>query len=182
MPALGPRIAHALRREREAAGVSVSELARRAGVSKATVSQLEGGAGNPSVETLWALADALGVAFAVFVDEEASAPTLVRAAAASGVPSSAAPYLVSLLSASPPHARRDIYLLRAEPGEPRASEPHQRGTTEHVVLISGRARVGPTADAVVLEPGDYLAYAGDAAHVFEALEPRTSAVMVSELR
>ena len=52
MTILGPRIAHTLRREREAAGVSVSELARRAGVSKATVSQLEGGSGNPSVETL----------------------------------------------------------------------------------------------------------------------------------
>src|SRR5690606_18662174 len=50
---LRERIAHSLRREREATGISVSELARRAGVSKATVSQLESGAGNPSVETLW---------------------------------------------------------------------------------------------------------------------------------
>ncbi|RKT36547.1 helix-turn-helix protein [Microbacterium sp. AG1240] len=182
MTILGPRIAHTLRREREAAGVSVSELARRAGVSKATVSQLEGGSGNPSVETLWALADALGVPFAVFVDQETGAPTLVRAAEAPGVPSSAAPYLASLLSASFPNARRDIYLIRAEPGEPRLSTPHQRGTTEHVVLIGGQARVGPSDAAVVLEPGDYLSYAGDAAHVFEALLPGTSAVMVSELR
>ena len=182
MTELGSRIAHALRREREGAGVSVSELARRAGVSKATVSQLEGGAGNPSVETLWALADALGVTFAHFVDEEAATPTLVRAAAADGVPSSAAPYVASLLAASPPNARRDIYLIRAEPGEPRISAPHQRGTTEHLVLIGGRARVGPTDAPIELEPGDYLSYAGDAPHVFEALTPGTSAVLVSELR
>lgn len=182
MLALGPRIAHALRREREASGISVSELARRAGVSKATVSQLEGGTGNPSVETLWALAVALGVPFAVFVDQEVNAPTLVRSSSAQGIASSAAPYLASLLSASPPHARRDIYMLRAEPGEARVSEPHQRGTTEHVVLITGRARVGPLDAAQVLDPGDYLAYAGDASHVFEALQPDTSAVLVSELR
>lgn len=186
MNSLGPRIARTLRREREAAGLSVSELARRAGVSKATVSQLEGGAGNPSVETLWALAVALGVPFAVFVDQEAQAPTLVRASslsgAAAGIPSSAAPYVASLLSASPPHARRDIYLLHAEPGEARVSEPHQRGTSEHLVLVSGRARVGPVDAPHVLDPGDYLAYAGDAPHVFEALLPGTSAVLVSELR
>jgi hypothetical protein len=42
--------------------------------------------------------------------------------------------------------------------------------------------VGPSDAAVVLEPGDYVSYAGDAAHVFEALLPGTSAVMVSELR
>ncbi|WP_396641665.1 helix-turn-helix domain-containing protein [Microbacterium sp.] len=182
MEPLGARIARTLRREREAIGISVSELARRADVSKATVSQLESGSGNPSVETLWALAVALGVPFAVFVDQEAQAPTLVRASSAAGIPSSAAPYVASLLSASPPNARRDIYLIRAEPGEPRVSHPHQRSTTEHLVLVSGRARVGPADAPHVLDPGDYLAYAGDAPHVFEALQPGTSAVLVSELR
>ncbi len=182
MEPLGARIARTLRREREAIGISVSELARRADVSKATVSQLESGSGNPSVETLWALAVALGVPFAVFVDQEAQAPMLVRANSAAGIPSSAAPYVASLLSASPPNARRDIYLIRAEPGEPRVSHPHQRSTTEHLVLVRGRARVGPADAPLVLEPGDYLAYAGDAPHVFEALLPGTSAVLVSELR
>ena len=186
METLGTRIARTLRREREALGISVSELARRADVSKATVSQLENGSGNPSVETLWALAVALGVPFAVLVDHEAQAPTLVRATSRSestaGVPSSAAPYVASLLSASPPNARRDIYLIHAEPGEARVSNPHQRSTTEHLVLVSGRARVGPADAPHVLDPGDYLAYAGDAPHVFEALLPGTSAVLVSELR
>ena len=30
------------------------------------------------------------------------------------------------------------------------------------------------------DPGDYLRYPGDVPHVFEALEPRTQAVLVSE--
>lgn len=182
MDDLRPRIARTLRRERESAGLSVSELARRAGVSKATVSQLENGAGNPSVETLWALGVALGVPFAVLVDEQTSAPTLVRAADHASVPSAAAAYTATLLSASPPSARRDVYLIRAEPGEPRRSDPHHPGTTEHVILLSGRAAIGPADAAVELAPGDYLSYAGDAPHVFEAREPGTSAVLISELR
>lgn len=182
---LRERIAHALRREREAAGISVSELARRAGVSKATVSQLEGGSGNPNVETLWALGDALGIPFADLVDRPATEPTLIRArdlGQAPRVPSSAAPYSATLLSACPPHARRDVYLIQAEPGEPRRSRPHHPGTTEHVVLVSGTALVGPADAAESLEPGDYLSYPGDAPHVFEALEPGTIAVLISELR
>lgn len=182
MEDLRPRIARTLRRERETAGLSVSELARRAGISKATVSQLENGAGNPSVETLWALGVALGVPFAVLVDEQTNAPTLIRASDHSGVPSAAAPYNATLLSASPPGARRDVYLIRADPGEPRRSDPHHPGTTEHVILISGRAAIGPADAPVQLEPGDYLAYPGDAPHVFEALAPGTSAVLISELR
>lgn len=182
MDDLGTRIARSLRREREANGLSVSELARRAGVSKATVSQLESGAGNPSVETLWALGVALGVPFAVLVDQQTSAPTLIRAADLAGVPSSAAAYSATLLSASPPGARRDVYLIQAEPGDPRRSDPHHQGTTEHVVLIAGQAHIGPVGDPVLLNPGDYLSYPGDVPHVFEAVVAGTSAVLISELR
>ncbi|KHK98430.1 DNA-binding protein [Microbacterium mangrovi] len=182
MDDLRARISRSLRREREAAGLSVSELARRAGVSKATVSQLESGTTGPSVETLWAIADALGLPFAAFVEERVNVPTLIRADAHAGVPSAAAPYVATLISACPPGARRDLYILQAEPGVPRRSLPHQAGTTEHVVLIAGRALVGPADAAAELRPGDYLSYPGDAGHVFEALEPGTSAVLISELR
>ncbi|MFJ4997608.1 helix-turn-helix domain-containing protein [Microbacterium sp. NPDC088619] len=182
MEDLRTRIARTLRKERERAGLSVSELARRAGISKATVSQLESGSGNPSVETLWALGVALGVPFAVLVDQQTNAPTLIRADDHAGVPSSAAAYSATLLSASPPGARRDVYLIQAEPGDPRRSDPHHAGTTEHVVLISGQARIGPADAPVLLDPGDYLSYAGDAPHLFEATVAGTSAVLISELR
>ncbi|MBO0979325.1 helix-turn-helix domain-containing protein [Microbacterium sp. SD291] len=182
MEDLRTRIARTLRREREGASLSVSELARRAGISKATVSQLESGAGNPSVETLWALGVALGVPFAVLVDQQANAPTLIRADDLSGVPAAAAAYSATLLSASPPGARRDIYVIKAEPGDARRSDPHHPGTIEHVVLISGRALVGPAGDPVLLNPGDYLTYAGDVPHVFQADAAGTSAVLISELR
>lgn len=181
MTDLGDRIAATLRRERERRELSVSELARRAGVAKATVSQLENGGGNPSVETLWALATALDVPFAVLVDEGVRSPTLIRAGeGTAAVPATGADYLAILLSASPPHVRRDIYLLRVEPGSARVSDPHSRGTVEHCVLVSGRGRVGPADAPYELNPGDYLSYPGDAPHIFEALTSGTSAVLVSE--
>lgn len=182
METIGPRIARALRRERDRVGVSISELARRAGVGKATISQLESGSANPSVETLWAIATALGVPFAVFVEEPDHTPHLIRARSSDGIRAADSPYSALLLAAGSPQSRSDLYLLRAEPGEPRRSLPHAVGTVEHVVLVTGRASVGP-ADAVVeLRPGDYLRYRGDAPHVFEALARDTSAILVSEVR
>lgn len=182
MEQLASRIGQALRREREAVAISVSELARRAGVSKATISQLENGTGNPSVETLWALGDALGIPFAALVDQPITAPTLIRADELDGVPSAAAHFSATLLTASPPGARRDVYVIRAEPGEPRRSLPHQLGTTEHVIVMSGSASVGPAEAPVTLSPGDYITYPGDAPHVFEALTAGTRAVLITELR
>lgn len=182
MDNLREHIAQSLKREREAVGVSVSELARRAGVSKATVSQLEAGAINPTVETLWALGTALGIPFSTLVADPGPATTLIRAAERSGVPSKAAPYMATLLAASPPQARRDLYVIDAEPGNPHTSAPHPPGAIEHVVLMSGRARVGAELDPHELRAGDYLSYPADVPHVFVALDPSTSAVLLTELR
>jgi len=173
-------IAASIRTERERVGLSLSELAKRAGLAKSTLSQLESGAGNPSIETLWALGVALGVPFSRLVDPPRAEVQVVRAG--EGVPFYAenADYVAQLLSACPPGVRRDIFRLQAEPGRSRLSDPHNPGTIEHVIMMAGRAVVGPEGAGVELGPGDYIRYPGDVPHVFTALVAGTSAVNISE--
>lgn len=176
------RLAAAVRAERDRAGLSLSELARRAGLSKSTLSQLEAGKGNPGVETVWSLATVLGVPFSALIDPPQPERALVRAGAGDPTRSDLADYSALVLSHSPPNVRRDLYRIDAEPGAVKVSAPHASGTVEHVVLITGRARAGAQDDPTELGPGDYLRYPGDVDHVFEALEAGTSAVMVSQQR
>ena len=173
-------IAASLKRERRRTGLSLAEVARRAGVAKSTLSQLEAGAGNPSLETLWALSVALDVPFARLVEPPSPNVRVIRAGEGPALASERADYAAKPLASCPPNARRDIYLISAEPGAPRESDPHTPGVVEHVVLCGGRALVGLAEDPVEIRPGDYVAYPGDVAHVFEALEPDTFAVLVSE--
>ncbi|MFI0479854.1 helix-turn-helix domain-containing protein [Actinomadura sp. 9N215] len=173
-------IAASLRRERERAGLSQTELARRAGLAKSTLSQLEAGAGNPSVETLWALGTALDVPFSRLVDPPRASVRVIRAGEGPAARSDLADYTTTLLASCPPNARRDLYRVTAGPGPPRVSEPHPPGTVEHAVLATGRALVGPPDDPAELAPGDYVTYPGDAPHVFEALAPGTSAIFLME--
>jgi len=173
-------IAFSLRRERERARLSLSELAKRAGIAKSTLSQLEAASGNPSVETLWALSVALDVPFARLIEPMRPKVQIIRKGEGPTVFSERANYVATVLSACPPNARRDVYLIGAEPGSIRKSEPHMPGVVEHVVLCAGRARLGLTDEPVEIGPGDYIAYPGDLPHIFEALEPGTFSVMVSE--
>lgn len=173
-------IAAALRRERERAGLTISELARRAGIAKSTLSQLEAGNGNPSVETLWALGVALGVPFSQLVTETSSQVHVIRAGEGPRIPSERSDFIGTLLSAGSRHARRDIYILEQEPGPPRQAAPHIPGSVEHVVVAAGRLRCGPVDAAVELAPGDYASFPGDVPHLYEALEPGTWAVHLME--
>jgi transcriptional regulator with XRE-family HTH domain len=174
------RIAPALRRERSRAGLSLSELARSAGVAKSTLSQLEAGVGNPSVETLWALAAALGVPLSRLLDPVRAPVTVIRRGHGIVVPAERSNYVAALLSACPPGARRDIYQISVEPGPPRESDPHPPGTMEHVLVSAGRALVGPHDDPVEVAPGDFVTYPGDEPHICAALEPGTLLIFVME--
>jgi DNA-binding XRE family transcriptional regulator len=72
-------IAASLRRERHRSGLSLTEVARRAGIAKSTLSQLESGTGNPSLETLWAICVALDAPFSRLLDPPQPQVLLIRA-------------------------------------------------------------------------------------------------------
>lgn len=175
-------IAAALRRERERVRLSLTELARRAGIAKSTLSQLEAGLGNPSVETLWALAVALGIPFSRLVEPPAPPVRVVRAGEGPRIRSDHSRFTGTLLAAGWPNVRRDVYVIELEPGPARSADPHIAGTVEHLVVAQGRVRSGPAHAPVDLGPGDYAAFPGDIPHTYEALEDGTWAVLVMEHR
>jgi transcriptional regulator with XRE-family HTH domain len=180
MPSPVEAIAAAVYRERTRKRLSLSELARLAGLSKATLSQLEAGVGNPGVETVWSLSVALGVPFSQLVSPPPPSVHVVRSG--EGVPTQAleADYTATLLASCAPQARCDIYRIGARSGRERRSEPHLPGTVEHVIITAGQAAVGPTQAPVELDVGDYISYRGDIPHVFHVLSDEASAIFVLE--
>lgn len=104
-------IAKSLVRERLRTGLSLAEIARRAGIAKSTLSQLESGNGNPSLETLWSLCVALDIPFARLLEPQQPVTQVIRRGEGTKVVAGQANYEAILLAACPPGARRDIYLL-----------------------------------------------------------------------
>lgn len=173
-------IAAAIRRERELAQLTLSALAAKAGLAKSTLSQLEAGKGNPNVETLWAIANALDIPFSSLFESTSSHSALIRAAEGVSLSSGQSDFETVLLNKCPPDRRRDLYRVVLRPGSIRRSEPHPRGTVEHAFLCSGRMRLGPTDGVAEIEPGDYYRYSGDVAHSYEALDGEVLLLLVMD--
>lgn len=173
-------IAKSLVRERQRTGLSLAEIARRAGIAKSTLSQLEAGNGNPSIETLWSLCVALDIPFARLLEPQTVSTQIIRRGEGTKVLAEHANFEAILLATCPPGARRDLYILTAQPGADRISHPHPPGSVEHIIVTRGRAMVGLTESPEELSAGDYICYPADQAHIFKALEPDTEAVMMAE--
>lgn len=173
-------IAKAIQRERLKADMSLSALAKAAGLAKSTLSQLEAGQGNPSVETLWAIASALNVPFSFLFETGSSDKTLIRAGEGELVASQAAGFTAVLLTKCPPGRRRDLYRTSLSGGARRSADPHPAGTVEHVFVAEGEIRVGPDGEPETLIAGDYFRFPGDVAHSYEVLSDEAVILLVME--
>ncbi|GAB3897846.1 hypothetical protein GCM10027612_54880 [Microbispora bryophytorum subsp. camponoti] len=144
---IDPAIGRRLRGLREARGLSLSELARRAGVGKATVSGLEHGTRNPTLETMYAIAAALSVPM--------SALTLDPGAPAGDAsPVRGTAVLSTLLEVfREPGATYEMFRLRILAGVEQISPAHPSGVTEHLSVVGGTIRTGPAAAPLTAGPG-----------------------------
>jgi transcriptional regulator with XRE-family HTH domain len=173
-------IAANVRRLRADRGLSAAGLARASGVARATLAELEAGRGNPTVETLYGLASVLGVTLAdLLVEAEAPAVQVVRAGEGPQV-SGAVLQARLLRQGRVDRTRMEIYELHVAPGRPRRADPHPAGVVEQLLVHAGRLRVGPEQDPVELGPGDFVAFDGSVAHIYEAPgEPVTATLVMT---
>lgn len=157
--------------------MSVLELSRRSGVARNTIAALERGVGNPTVDTLYALADALGVPLADLLVEREEAVRVVRAGTGAHVDGAALDATL-LERIERPGLLGELYAIRFHAGAAREAPPHPFGVEERLHVFAGRVRVGPAADPVELGPGDYATYSGAVPHVYEALAGEASGTLL----
>jgi transcriptional regulator with XRE-family HTH domain len=166
----GQALARNLRRRRLERAISLSELARRSGISKATLSALERGNGNPSVDTVWALAQALNVPFGELFDDVSDDVIHVRRIEDAQVVTEEDGFIGRRILSRHGRGGIELYVLDLHDGARRDAAPHSPGVIEHVVATAGRVEVGPEDAPTVLEPGDCLTFSADRPHHYHALE------------
>jgi transcriptional regulator with XRE-family HTH domain len=165
------------------AGLTLQELAAAAGLGKSTLAQLESGKANPSVETLWAIAAALKVSFARVVEEQRPALQVVRARDVPPMRSDETPgWAGRLIAASKRRGTFDLYTIDLEAGSVRHADPHHAGVVEHLLVVQGRLRVGPSTGPVgpvELGPDELVTFAADVPHLYEAIETTHGVLLMS---
>lgn len=149
-----------LRGLRQARGCSLSELARRSGIGKGTISELENDRRGARLDTLFALTTAL----------DAPLGALLPAEGEQGAAPARGDSVAAVLLGRWPLEDELVEVYRATLAATRQdSSPHAAGVEETVTVVRGMARVGAAGDERELAAGESLRYRGDLPHRFQAL-------------
>jgi len=155
---LAELIGKRLKQARSARGLTVGALAAAAGIGKGSLSEIENGTRNPTLSTLYVLANSLQLPLATLLE--------MRAGARISSPGIEA----RLLDASTAgDTTVEVYRLTLSPGIEHRSASHGVGVVEHLLVTSGRALVGRVGEQQELCPGESAQWTSNSEHTYLAL-------------
>jgi len=162
-----PKVGATLQGLRQAQGLSLDELSRRAGVSKSMLSQIERNQANPTVAVVWRLANALRVELSELLGGERVAAPAIEMVPAHATPAMSSPDGLCQLRILGPidlAGQFEWYQLTIAPGGALESAAHEPGSKEHLSVLSGTLDVSAAGSTQSLKPGETARYAVDGPH------------------
>ena len=163
---LGRQIGENLKQLRRERGLTLGQLAALAGLSKAMLSDIEKGGANPTVNTIWKLANGLKVPYTRLLEGETPAATLVRGADLRPQTEGDGHYRVYCCFPGDGQRNFELFYLELDPRCANTSAGHLAQPQEYVCLLQGRLVVETGGQTYTLDPGDALAFDSTQAHTY----------------
>ncbi|SDT44910.1 helix-turn-helix domain-containing protein [Microlunatus soli] len=163
---------------REGRRLSLSELARRAGIGKGTLSEIESGRRNPTLETLYALTLPLQVPLTALLGE-AARTTLSPDADGPAITGHSGMSAITLdVRHQPDGSTVEVFRLEFPAGASHESPAHGPEVREHLTVGHGRLRVGPTGRLTTLTAGQSRGWTSNQSHRYVAVDGPAEAIVV----
>lgn len=148
---------------REARGLSQQQIAKAAGIPRATWTHLESGAANPTLAVLIKVAAALQVR----LDELLAQPRQpARFLKADELPTRTRGQVAIRKLLPEPLPGLDLERMVLPPGGRMAGVPHTPGTREYLTCERGTVELAVAGERYTLAEGDVVSFRGDQRHTY----------------
>jgi transcriptional regulator with XRE-family HTH domain len=160
---LAARLAANVSQLREARGMTQAQIAKLAGLPRATWAHLESGTANPTLSVLHRAANALQVSLEELTS--AARAAVKHYPAASILTKTRGPVTIRKLLPDPIPGM-EVDRMHLPPGARMNGIPHTPGTTEYLTCESGRIVLVASGESWELAPGDVVVFRGDQRHSY----------------
>ncbi|MBD1382013.1 helix-turn-helix domain-containing protein [Metabacillus arenae] len=157
-------IARNLSNLRKSRNLTLDQVSEFTGVSKAMLAQIEKGKSNPTVTTLWKIANGLQVSFSLFMKEDVPKVKKINIKELDPVSDNEGNYLVYSFFPYHPEKKFEIYIVELKPGCSHEAKSHLG--EEYLLIKEGKLTVNLQGKEHVMESGDALQFTGMTPHSY----------------
>ena len=167
MEYLSNALATNLKKIREERGLSLDKLSEMTGVSKSMLRQIEIGQSNPTINTIWKIANGLRLPFTALIEKERVEVTLRPLKENEPLPTTAKGYRIYPLMSFTPERPFESYYLEVDPGTVLSAEPHQANAEEQVLMMQGQLKISVQDSDYTVEQGNFIDFQANCDHRYE---------------
>ena len=163
---IGKIIAFNIKHLRMERNLSLTQLSEVSGVSKAMLSDIEKGNGNPTINTIWKIANGLKVPYTKLMDGVDNKATLVRKCDAPSQSGETDDYKVYCYYPTTPTRNFELFYVELQGNSSNSSIGHSDKAQEYVFIIEGQLTIKTDNTEYILEKGDSLTFDSSIAHTY----------------
>lgn len=167
-------VAANIKKLREKNKLSLDELAKTSSVSKSMLAQIERGDGNPTISTLWKIANGMGIPFDALTVRPENPYQIVQTAEIAPLLEDNGKVKNYSLFPDDENRRFAVYYLELETGSYWKSEPHLKGATEFITMFQSTIEIYTNEQKFVIGVGESLKFKADAVHSYRNIGKETA--------
>ncbi|MDD4844531.1 MAG: XRE family transcriptional regulator [Anaerotignum sp.] len=160
----------ALRLERN---LSLGQLGEICGLSKVMLSQIEKGDGNPTINTIWKIADGLHVPYTTLLEKHAVDAQVIRKANLEAQQDESGHYRIFCYYPSSPQRNFELFRLELDGNHSYTSIGHPEQTQEYIWVLEGQLIMEVKGEQYTLNPDDALCFSASVPHTYHNLTDKT---------
>lgn len=163
---LGKIIAFNLNKLRTERSLTLGKLAKLSGISKAILSDIEKGGSNPTINTIWKIANGLNVPYTRLMEVKEPDGTVVRRSDTAEQSDETGVYRVHCYFSTAPDRNFELFYCELDAESANASIAHSPRAQEYIYVIEGSLTLKTDTAVYELHAGDSLVFSSSVNHTY----------------
>ncbi|NYB74962.1 helix-turn-helix transcriptional regulator [Sedimentibacter hydroxybenzoicus DSM 7310] len=163
---LGKIIAFNLKELRTERNLTLGQLSKISGISKAMLSDIEKGNSNPTINTIWKIANGLNVPYTKLMDGIEKEATVIRKTDSVMQTGETEHYRVYCYFTNTPVRNFELFYVELDAQSSNASIGHSEKSQEYIYIIQGELVLHTEAGDYTLNVGDSLVFDSSIGHTY----------------
>lgn len=161
-------IAENLKRLRMERHLSLGELAELSNVSKVMLSQIEKGNTNPTINTIWKIANGLKVPYTVLLEQQENNTTIVKKSEIAIQTGDNRHYRIFCYYPNTPQRNFELFQIELDAGHSYTSIGHSQKSQEYIMVLQGNLHLTVNSKTYDLHENDAICFTASSKHIYES--------------